>query len=213
MSKEIEKKELTPLEQLQQMFTNEKLNIKDTQVNEYLQALKTLGVAKNLNVQQMYIFMKYCHMLKLNPLLKQIHCVVYKNRDGSTTMTPIISFTEYIKRAERHPNYQLPEIEMFDRDKDGKLLPLDQVYIIASVQRKGDTTTLRKTFYMNEWNKKTGEWITKPKHMLHVRAMKNILAIAYPNETAEFELAEASYEANVEEPKAKSKEIKKLLGE
>lgn len=213
MSVKLEKKQLSPVEELQMMFNNEKLDIKQIKLQEYLQALKTMGVAKNLNVQQMYIFIKYCYMLKLNPLLKQIHCVTYKNRDGSTTMTPIISYSEYIKRAEKHPNYQLPEIKTIDRDENGKLLPLDQVYIIARVQRKGDTTSLEKVFYMSEWNKKTGEWLTKPKHMLYVRALKNILSIAYPNEIAEFELAEAAYEAesNEAEQIPKTKQMKKLL--
>lgn len=49
--------------------------------------------------------------------------------------------------------------------------------------------------------------------MLYVRALKNILSIAYPNEIAEFELAEAAYEAesNEAEHLPKTKQMKKLL--
>lgn len=189
--------------EIMKLFEGEELGVKESQVTEYLNAMRAMGIAKDLNASQTYTFLKYCFTLKLNPLLKQIHCVTYKNRDGTTTMTPIISYSEYIKKAERSPYYQLPELTMVDRDKDGKLLPLDQVYIIARVKRKGDETTLEKVFYMNEWKKNQGLWLTQPKHMLHVRAMKNILALAYPSELADYEAIDVMYEVEMDNRKNK----------
>lgn len=209
---------LTGREILDNLFESEKCSIDKAKQQEYINALKTFGVAQDLTPQQMYYFMKYCHTLNLNPLLKQIHCVVYKGKNGNI-MTPIVSYYEYIKKAEKHPLYQLPELEYVDYNPLTKE-PFKNImdhYVIATVQRKGETTKLRKVFYMNEWNKQQGEWREKPRHMLEVRALKNILAVAYPSETADYETLQESWEAQLTQEKyenneTKIKDIKKALG-
>lgn len=217
MEKEI-KKAPTGKEILESMFESEKLNIDKAKQMEYINALKSFGIAQDLTPQQMYYFIKYCHTLNLNPLLKQIHCVVYKGKNG-TVMTPIVSYYEYIKKAEKHPLYQLPELEYVDYNVLTKepFKSIDDHYIIATVQRKGETTKLRKVFYMREWNKRQGEWLTKPRHMLEVRALKNILAVAYPSEIADYEAIQESFEAETNKiennNEQKAKNIKEVLGE
>lgn len=206
-------KQLTPMEQLKQMFENEQTDINNAQIARYINALKAFGIAQNLTIDQMYYFLSYCHTLKLNPMMREIHCVCYNNRDGTTSMTPIVSYYEYIKRAEKHPCYQPPNLEWVLKDSDGKELPLMDQYIIGTIQRKGDTSKITKIFYMKEWHKQQGEWIKKPHHMLEVRAIKNLIAVAYPSETSAFETPLESMEAtqiDVVEPIKESK-IKQIM--
>lgn len=211
--KEVAVKEPSKQETLLELFKAEKSDIKAEQIAEVVNALKAFGVAKDLNISQMYLFIKYCQKLKLNPLLKEIHCVCYKNRDGSTTMTPIVSYMEYIKRAEKHPNYQLPELDLVDVGPDGKPLPLNQIYIEAKVQRKGETSVFKKRFYLREWRKETKTWNEQPINMLYVRAMKNILANAYPNEVSHFEALEQEQDVYLNEHKSTKIDYKKVLAD
>lgn len=213
--KKKEVKALSSKEILDNMFESENCGIDKAKQQEYINALKAFGVAQDLTPQQMYFFMKYCYTLNLNPLLKQIHCVVYKGRNGNI-MTPIVSYYEYIKKAEKHPLYQLPELEYVDYNPQTKepFKNINDHYVIATVQRKGEPTRLRKVFYMREWNKGQGEWITKPRHMLEVRALKNILAIAYPSETADYETMQEGWEAQIKNncETKDVEQIKKVIG-
>lgn len=167
---------------LNELLAEGGLDANSKQIQDYLNSLKAMGIATQLTPEETYYFLKYCFTLNLNPLLREIHCVKMGN-----TMTPIVSYYEYVKRAEKNPLYQLPELTWVMEDKNGKPLPLAQQYIIASIQRKGETTKFTKIFYMAEWNKQQGEWLKKPRHMLEVRAVKNLLAVAFPNEVAAFE--------------------------
>lgn len=192
-------KELSIVDIFQQ--ENPECNVK--QIKDYLGSLKAMGIAKQLNDQQMFYFLKYCYTLNLNPLLKEVHCVTYKNRDGSVSMTPIVSYYQYMRKAQQHPSFQMPELVWVVNDKDGNPLPIDDQYIIGSIQRKGETTKYTKIFVMREWNKRQGEWLTKPKHMLEVRATKNLLAIGYPDELAAYETPMEEMEVNIQQEKPK----------
>lgn len=199
-------------ELLDKMLDLENSGISQAKQNEYINALKSFGVAQDLSPTQMYYFIKYCHTLNLNPLLKQIHCVIYRGKNG-TIMTPIVSYYEYIKKAEKHPLYQLPELEYVDINPLTKEpLDINDHYIIATVQRKGETTKLRKVFYMREWNKRQGEWLTKPRHMLEVRALKNILAIAFPGEISDYETLQESWEAAISNEQTSTIDKEKIKG-
>lgn len=151
------------------------------QIKEYLNALEVMGLIKNLEPNQIYHFLRVCIDYKLDPLKKEIYCIPYRNRDGTTTISIIISYMEYIKKAEQHPKYQVPSVTTYKVDSKGQALPPNQWYCVFEGKRKEDEVPFKRVFYMNEWNKANGEWGTKPIFMLEKTAMKNGLAWMYPD--------------------------------
>lgn len=206
----VEQQPQDPVSKLKALLQQSQIEFDDPRLQDYISSLQAMGIAKNLNANQMYHFLKYCYRLNLDPFLKQVHCVPFRD-----DIVPITSYYEYIKRASKHPNYQLPELEWVTTDHEGKELPVKDHKLIASIQRKGDTSTLRKVFYMHEWNLGHGEWAKKPHHMLEVRAIKNLLAVAYPDEVAALETPLEAYEAEIKtETNTKTKtKIEKLMGD
>lgn len=167
------------------MFKSEGFEIDIKQVNKKIFELKAMGVGKGLDIMKYYAFIKKCITLGLDPIKNEIYAYVA----GGELVTPI-SFLVYLARASKHPNYQLPILEEHFWDKDGNELPLDKCYIVGKVQRKGDETAMTKTFFMKEWSRNTDMWRKQPKHMLSVRVLKNMLAIAYPEEVGALETEE-----------------------
>lgn len=159
-------------------------------ISLYVNGLKTLGVISQLNESQIYHFLRLCYDLKLDPLKKEIYAVTYKNKEGGNDLTIVISYLEFIKRAEKDPNYQIPNVTTITTDSNGKRIDFNDIYCIFEGKRKNDTNSFRKVFYMREWNKKQGEWNVKPIHMLEKTAMKNGLAWMYPNACTNFITAE-----------------------
>lgn len=199
------------LQTLTTKFKNENFEVDNNKLVEYLQALETMVSLPELTPSELYVFLKYCFTLGLNPLFKEIYLVKFKGKN-----VPIIAYQEYVKRASRHPNYQLPETQVVMTDANGKPLPKDQIYVIAKVQRKGDNSVFQKVYLMSEWKKNSPIWETQPIDMLQTRAIKNILAIAYPEEVASLERYEMSGEVEVIKDSVKTIEerekLKSLIG-
>lgn len=188
-------------ERLKALFETEGSEISIQEVNKRIFELQTLGIGTGLDIFQYYVFIKQCNDLGLSPLKKEIY--VYKSGNQLTT---IVSHLVYISKASKNPNYQLPELELHEYDKEGKKLPIEDVYYIASVKRKGDDTVLRKKFIMKEWSQNTTMWRKQPIHMLSVRALKNMLAIAYPDEVGTYEQLEFEYDVKGAEHKKNARE-------
>lgn len=199
------------MQQVLTLFKSEGNEIQTKQIAEVYNAMQTMGIAKDLDASQMYIFLKYCMSLKLNPLLKQIHCVTYRNKDGSYSMTPIISYNEYIKRASRNPLYQLPQTKLIGVDENGKINNLNDFAIEVIVKRKGDETEFKKVYFFREWRKNSPVWNERPVDMLYVRALKNSLAQAYPEEVGDFEIVEDSAQIQQDQNQKVSKSAKALF--
>lgn len=180
-------KELTKEEKAIELLTQENPSVNKNQLTSYINGLKVLGVLHQLSPSQIYHFLRICYDLKLDPLKKEIYAVTFKNRaTNATDLTIVVSYLEYIKRAEKDPQYQMPTITTVTTDSSGKALDFNDTYCIFEGQRRNDNFKFRKVFYMREWNKKQGEWTNKPFHMLEKTAMKNGLAWLYPNACANY---------------------------
>ena len=67
------------MQQVLTLFKSEGNEIQTKQIAEVYNAMQTMGIAKDLDASQMYIFLKYCMSLKLNPLLKRYTFVMRLN--------------------------------------------------------------------------------------------------------------------------------------
>lgn len=150
------------------------------EIKAYIEALESLGLVKQLTPTQIYHFLRICIDYKLDPLKREIFCIPFSNKQGTTNISIVISYMEYIKSAEKNERYQVPTVTTITKDADGKDLKLGEYYTIFKGKRKGDEDYFERTFYMKEWNKGNGEWITKPIFMLEKTAMKNGLSWMYP---------------------------------
>lgn len=150
------------------------------EIKVYIEALESLGLIKQLNPTQIYHFLRICIDYKLDPLKREIFCIPFRNKQGSTDISIIISYMEYIKSAEKNDKYQVPTVTTYTKDSNGKELKIAEYYTVFRGKRKGDDDIFERTFYMKEWNKNQGEWITKPIFMLEKTAMKNGLSWMYP---------------------------------
>lgn len=204
MSNEVKKMSMKDM--LVKSFQAEGSDLTEQQIVGYMNEAKALGVATQLDIFQFYSFIKICKKLNLNPLLKQIYAYPANGANGPQIVT-VISYLQYLKAAEKHPKYQLPELTLVEKDENGKPLPLDDVYYIARVKRKGEETTLEKKFIMKEWSKNTAMWKKQPIHMLFVRTLKNILATAYPDAICDFEQLEFQNDVEPDRVPAKKKPI------
>lgn len=139
------------------------------QLERYVSTLSAMGKLQNLSPKQIYLFLNMCYLYKLDPAKNEIYCVQY-----GTSMTPIIAYQVYLKNSAKDPLFQMPQVETHTEDKNN-------IYVEFIGKRKGEEYEFRKKFYLNEWNKRQGEWLTKPLHMLEKTAMKNGLAWLYPN--------------------------------
>lgn len=152
----------------------------ERKIKIYLDALDTLGLTKQLSTRQIYHFLRICFEYKLDPLKKEIYCIPFRNKQGGTDISIVISYMEYLKSAEKNEKYQVPSVRVIDKDADGNPLKLADWYCEFKGKRKGDDDYFTRIFKMKEWNKGNGEWANKPDFMLCKVAMKNGLAWMYP---------------------------------
>lgn len=163
MSKEIQKAEefKTKLEQIRLLFPH--LNkVKDEEI------LKAVAVAKHLG---------------LDPVKKEVHFVPYS---GSVQM--IVSYTEYIKRAERSGKLNGWKVD-FGKDELGE-------YAQIEIHRKDWDTPFIWKVYMEEAKLDSPTWKKMPRFMLRKVAIAQGFRLAFPEETAELPYEEAEMPAN-----------------
>jgi phage recombination protein Bet len=158
MTKEIQKREefTEKLMQIRLLFPH--LNkVKDEEI------LKAVAVAKHLG---------------LDPVKKEVHFVPYS---GSVQM--IVSYTEYIKRAERSGKLNGWKVD-FGKDELGE-------YAQIEIHRKDWETPFVWKVYMEEAKQNSPTWQKMPKFMLRKVAIAQGFRLAFPEETAELPYEEA----------------------
>lgn len=119
-------------------------------------------------------FANYCIALNLNPFNNDIYMVKY-----GSTFSPLINFKKFIEIAQSDPNYGGVEYERHFRDKDGRMLPLEDRYIIVRALYKNGAKPYEKEFSMNEFYSNTGQWKVRPNYMLEKVATKLTLEQAF----------------------------------
>ena len=163
MSKEIVKVEETKniISQVRVLFPHLK-SVKDEEI------AKAIALAKTL---------------ELNPLKKEVHFVPYS---GSVQL--IVSYTEYIKRAERSKKLNGWKVS-FGKDDIGE-------YADVVIYRKDWDYAFEWRVYLKEAQQNTPIWKKMPLFMLRKTAIAQAFRLAFPEETAElpYEEAEISYQ-------------------
>lgn len=197
----------------------ERFQMEGLDTNEFeslMGSLQAMGIIAGLdhNPDWIYQFIKICIMFKKNPLKKEIYAVPYNTRMGKQ-FSVIIAYQEYLKRAAKNPNYRGFTIETIDTGPDNKKLPLKDVYCVFRCKPANWENEFSMKFYFSEWSKTTGEWNTRPIHMLHVRAIKNGLALCFPDDIAELNQVEEgiSVENTGLEKEIKKLDLKEVIGD
>lgn len=163
MTAQIQKAEefKTKLEQIRLLFPH--LNkVKDEEI------LKAVAVAKHLG---------------LDPVKKEVHFVPYS---GSVQM--IVSYTEYIKRANRSGKLDGWKVE-YGKDEIGE-------YAKIIIRRKDWSDPFEWKVYMEEAKQESPTWEKMPRFMLRKVAIAQGFRLAFPEETAELPYEEAEMPVN-----------------
>ncbi|MDG3141421.1 phage recombination protein Bet [Streptococcus suis] len=127
----------------------------------------------------------------LNPLANEVYIVAYKNRNGGTEFSLIVSKEAFLKRAAQNPNYEGFEAGVVAVDKEGVrherkgalVLPGDTlVGGWARVYRKNFKVPVEIQVSLEEYNKKQSTWNSMPATMIRKTALVNALREAFPED-------------------------------
>ena len=149
---------------------------------------------KELNDTQFKQFVAVSLAFGLNPWKKEVHPVVYKNKDGSYDLSIVTGYEVYLKRAEMNPNYDGFSIEFKGGFKRGKvtkqgkngswqvdaLVPDGDVSCICTVYRKDRAHPTREEVFFDEYDQGNSMWQSKPRTMLKKVAIVSAFRKAFP---------------------------------
>lgn len=232
-------KEVRLLSQLQEIHTslNDKygFEVSERQLKVLLSSLDAMGITKSIghNKQWVMLFIRMCLMYNKNPEKKEIYAVTFKSKSGGETFSIIISYFEFIKRAQQSPNFQGFSANLITEKQVGWLncegedkskwipkmepLSINDIRVVFSCRPKNWDRDYVEVFYLREWNKGINEWATKPLPMLQKTAIKNGLAKCFPFEVGELLNMEQDFKDKIEEEsqeeELKMLDIKKSLGD
>ena len=132
-----------------------------------------------------------CKGRNLNPFANEVYIVAYKNRNGGTEFSLIVSKEAFLKRAAQSKNYEGFEAGVVAVDKDGVMherkgalmLPGDTlVGGWARVYRKNFKVPVEIQVSLEEYNKKQSTWNSMPATMIRKTALVNALREAFPED-------------------------------
>ena len=72
--------------------------------------------------RDVYSFMMQCRARGLNPLAKDCYMTSFKNRDGSTSVSVIVSKDYFVRTATRQPDFDGYEAGVVVIDRDGNIV-------------------------------------------------------------------------------------------
>ena len=138
--------------------------------------------------------------LELNPLKKEVHFVPYS---GSVQL--IVSYTEYIKRAERSGKLNGWKVS-FGKDEIGE-------YADVVIYRKDWEHPFEWRVYLKEAQQNTPIWKKMPLFMLRKTAIAQAFRLAFPEEVGHLPYEEAELPSDEEQTasEAQKKYIQDLL--
>ena len=127
----------------------------------------------------------------LNPLANEVYIVAYKNKDGYTEFSLIVSKEAFLKRAAKCKDYEGFEAGVVVVDKNGVMherkgslvLPGDTLIGgWARVYRKSFKVPIEIFVSREEYDKKRSTWNTMPATMIRKTALVNALREAFPED-------------------------------
>jgi phage recombination protein Bet len=135
--------------------------------------------------------------LGLDPTKKECHFIPYKG-----SLQVVVSYTEYIKRAERSGKLNGWDVVVAKDDID--------VFAEVVIYRKDWQFPLKWRVYLSEAKKETQNWKTMPLFMLKKTAISQAFRLAFPEETSLLPLEEAEITS---EPAGEEPEIEEATEE
>lgn len=127
----------------------------------------------------------------LNPLANEVYIVAYKNRNGGTEFSLIVSKEAFLKRAAQCKDYEGFEAGVVAVDSEGVMherkgaitLPGDTLIGgWARVYRKNFKVPVEIFVSREEYDKKQSTWNSMPATMIRKTALVNALREAFPED-------------------------------
>lgn len=139
-----------------------------------IEYLNTMGLARNLTNEQKEQFIQIASAFKLNPFKREIYAVPYRTQSGATTISIIVGYEVYLKRAERTGKLNGWNVDIVVKDGER--------YAVATVFRKDWAHPLVWEVCENEFNTGKSSWTKMPEFMLKKVAIAQAFRLAFPDE-------------------------------
>ena len=158
---------------------------KEADAKQTLQMLRTaLPSLAKVDDETLITAIAYAKHLGLDPLKKEVHFVPYYDKDQKkTVIQPIVSYTEYIKRAERSGKLKGWACKVV---KQG-----DEYVAVVEIKRADWDIPFIWEVPMAEVRRDTPVWKQSPLFMLRKSAIAQAFRMCFPEETAHLPYEEA----------------------
>ncbi len=119
----------------------------------------------NVSDTQLAAFFSIANEMGVNPLLPGM-LYAYPTQGGG--IVPMMGPDGVFKKLSEHPSVDSWEVQVYPED-----VTQPPTHAIAKIYRKGSTHPLTFTAVVSEWMiKQNPNWIVRPRHMIHIRALK-----------------------------------------
>lgn len=185
-----------------------------------IEYLDTTGMTKTLPEKDKKMFIQIAQAFGLNPFKREIYCIPYNTKDG-TTCSILTGYEVYLKRAARLGKLDGWKCEAFGTVKDGSL------YAKVTIYRKDWSKPFEHTAYYveavnkNSYGKPISVWAKMPIFMTKKVAIAQAFRLCFPDEfdgmpyttdeIDEDEMDDVTPSAPVQEDKAEYDRLKKEL--
>lgn len=164
-----------------------------------IQYLDTLGITAGLEPAHKLMFVELCARMGLNPMLREVYAIPYKDRlTGKVTLSIIVGYQEFLKRAERTGllnSWRVDIIgdcvkEVVTKQIQGKNGTYQKDFVVWNGDMKAVITIWRKDWtnpfvhevYLDEYAQQNEMWASKPRTMLRKVAITQGFRLAFPLE-------------------------------
>ena len=166
-------------------MTNEITKKDDIKIGDYIKTIdfnsNKIGELKEFlgcpqaDEKDMKTFLATCNKYKLNPYLKEIYMVKYKNykTGGYNPATIILAKSAWLKRALSHPNYDGHDSNCIKED--------EEIIGVGIVKLKNISMPITYRAYFSEYNTGKSLWTSHPKLMITKCALVGALREAFPD--------------------------------
>lgn len=146
--------------------------------------------------RDVYSFMMQCRARGLNPLAKDCYMTSYRNRDGSTSVSVIVSKDYFVRTATKQPDYDGCRagvvVGVVAGPQKGEIVYREGCLVVpkrdrllggwAEVFSKNRTHPSRAEVSLEEYDQHRSLWKTKPATMIRKVALVQAIREAYPEQ-------------------------------
>lgn len=159
--------------------------VRSQEFEQIMKMLRTvLPSLKDVDDETLMTAIAYAKHLGLDPLKKEVHLIPYKSKDG-VTIQPVVSYTEYIKRAERSGKLKGWTCRV---QKQG-----NEYVAIVEIKRSDWDIPFVWEVPMAEARRDTPLWKQQPLFMLRKTAIAQAFRMCFPEETAHLPYEESEF--------------------